>query len=163
MLAARRPTRVLVLLSPMPPQGINVLSRASLRIFRTSLVRWGSWRRPTRPAFPDAAASMLAELPPGDRRAAYDRLVHESGRAARETGFWFLDPHRARYVDTSRIVVPVLVVAGGRDLLHPPAKMRQVADRYAPRSTYKEFARSGHWLIWEPGWSCTAEYVASRA
>ena len=90
----------------------------------------------------------------------YDRLVHESGRAACETGFWFLDPHRARYVDTSRNVVPVLVVAGGRDLLHPPAKMRWVADRYAPRSTYKEFAGSGHWLIGEPEWSCTAEYVA---
>jgi len=65
MLAARRPARALVLLSPVPPQGINVLSRASLRMFRTSLIRWGSWRRPTRPAFPDAAASMLAELPPG--------------------------------------------------------------------------------------------------
>ena len=161
MLAARRPARALVLLSPMPPQGINVLSRASLRMFRTTLVRWGFWRRPARPAFPDAAAAMLAELPPGDRRAIYDRLVCESGRAACETGFWFADPHRAKYVDTSQITVPVLIVAGGRDLLHPPAMMRQVAERYAPHSTYKEFPGSGHWLTGEPGWPGIAGYVAS--
>jgi pimeloyl-ACP methyl ester carboxylesterase len=160
MLAARRPARALVLLSPMPPQGVNVLSRASLRMFRTTLARWGFWRRPTRPAFPAAAASMLAELPPEDRRAVYDRLVHESGRAACESGFWFLDPHRAKYVDTSQIVVPVLVVAGGRDLLHPPTMMRRVAGRYAPHSTYQEFAGSGHWLAGEPGWPRVAEYVA---
>ncbi len=160
MLAARRPARALVLLSPMPPQGINVLSPASLRMFRTTLVRWGFWRRPTRPAFPAAAASMLGELPAGERRAVYDRLVHESGRAACETGFWFLDPHRAKYVDTAQIRVPVLVVAGSRDLLHPPAMMRWVAGRYAPRSTYKEFAGSGHWLTGEPGWSGIAGYVA---
>lgn len=160
ILGARGLARALVLLSPMPPQGLNVLSTASLRMFRRSLGRWGFWRRPTRPAFRDAVVSMLGRLPVEERRAVYDRLVHESGRAACETGFWFLDPRRAKYVDASRIACPVLVVAGSEDVLHPPAMMRAVARRYEPYSTYEELAGHGHWLVGEPGWRDVAEYVA---
>jgi non-heme chloroperoxidase len=51
MLAARGRARAVALLSPMPPQGINVLSLASLRMFRRTLMSWGFWGRPTRPDF----------------------------------------------------------------------------------------------------------------
>jgi pimeloyl-ACP methyl ester carboxylesterase len=54
----------------------------------------------------------------------------------------------------------VLVVAGGRDLLHPPALMRAVARRYQPHSTYEERAGRGHWLMGEPGWHELAERIA---
>jgi non-heme chloroperoxidase len=159
MLGARGRARGLVLLSPMPPQGINVLSLASLRMFRTSLLGWGFWKRPTRPAFADAAASMLASLPDGVRRTVYDRLVHESGRVGCEAGFWFLDPRRAKWVDASRITCPVLVVAGAEDRLHPPSMMRRVAQRYAPVSTFMEIPGHGHWLVGEPDWKTIAQRI----
>ena len=159
MLGARGLARALVLLSPMPPQGINVLLPASIRMFRTTLQRWGFWRRPTRPTFHDAAAAMLGRLPPHEQRAVYERLGHESGRVACETGFWFFDPRRAKFVDASRITCPVLVIAGSEDLLHPPSMMRKVARRYEPYSTYREYAGRGHWLIGEAGWQEVANDV----
>ena len=112
MLGARRPAKALVLLSPMPPQGINVISLASLRMFRQTFKRWGFWRKPTRPTFADAAAAMLGHLPRAQQRAVYDRLGNESGRVACEAGFWFLDPRAAKSVDSSRVACPVLVIAG---------------------------------------------------
>ncbi len=152
LLGARGLGKPLVLLSPMPPQGFNVFSLASLRMFRQTLKRWGFWRNPARPTFSDAAAVMLEHLPTDEQKRVYDRLVHESGRVAYETGFWFLDPHATKYVDASRITCPVLLVTGTEDALHPPAMMRKVARRYEPYSTYLEFPGHGHWLIGEPGW-----------
>jgi pimeloyl-ACP methyl ester carboxylesterase len=160
MMAARGRARAVALLSPMPPQGINVLSLASLRMFRRTLMSWGFWGRPTRPDFADAVASMLGHLSGAERRAVYDRLVHESGRVGCETGFWFLDPHRAKWVDASRVECPVLVLAGAEDRLHPPSMMRKVARRYERHSTYMEIPGHGHWLVGEPGWQEIAEHVA---
>jgi pimeloyl-ACP methyl ester carboxylesterase len=160
MLGARGLAKALVLLSPMPPQGFNVISLASLRMFRQTLTRWGFWRNPTRPKFRDAAMAMLRRFPSDEQRHIYERLVYESGRAACETGFWFLDPHAAKYVDASRITCPVLLVAGAEDALHPPAMMRKVAHRYQPYSTYLEFPGHGHWLTGEPGWRKIAERIA---
>jgi pimeloyl-ACP methyl ester carboxylesterase len=160
MLGARGLAKGLVLLSPMPPQGFNVISLASLRMFRETLKRWGFWRNPTRPTFGDAAASMLGHLPGDEQRRIYERLVHESGRVACETGFWFLDRRAAKYVDASHITCPVLLVAGAEDTLHPPAMMRKVARRYEPYSTYVEFPGRGHWLVGDPGWRTIAERIA---
>lgn len=160
MLGARGLARALVLLSSMPPQGINVISAASLRMFRGTLNHWGFWRKPTRPTFADAAAALLGHLPGDQQSSVYERLVHESGRAACEAGFWFLDPRAAKSVDASRIACPVLVVAGDEDALHPPSMMRKVAQRYEPHSTYLELPGHGHWLVGEPGWQEIAERIA---
>jgi non-heme chloroperoxidase len=159
LLAARGLAKAIVLLSPMPPQGINVISSASLRMFRETLKHWGFWQNPTRPTFRDAAAVMLEHCPSDEQRRIYEQLVHESGRVACETGFWFLDPHHAKYVDASQITCPVLLIVGSEDLLHPPAMMRKVALRYKPYVTYHEFPDHGHWLIGEPGWRVIAEYI----
>lgn len=160
MLGARGLARALVLLSPMPPQGFNVISIASLRMFRQTLKRWGFWRRPTRPTFRDAAAIMLEHLPEEEQRGTYERLVHESGRVACETGFWFLDPHKTKYVNATHITCPVLVVSGSEDMLHPPAMMRRLAGRYEPYATYLELPGHGHWLTGEPGAQEIAERIA---
>jgi pimeloyl-ACP methyl ester carboxylesterase len=159
MLAARGLAKAMVLLSPAPPQGINVISYASLRMFRETLKHWGFWRKPTRPKFQDAAAVLLKRLPQDEQRRTYEQLVHESGRAACEIGFWFLDMHHAKYVDASQITCPVLLIIGSEDRIHPPAVMRKVALRYKPYSTYHEFPDYGHWLIEEPGWQKIAEYI----
>ncbi len=152
MLAERRLPAVLVLLSPMPPQGINTLSLASLRMFRSTLTKWGFWRRPTRPLFADTVASMIGQMPEDERRPLFDRLVHESGRTACEAGFWFIDPKRAKWVDASRVRCPVLVAGGTEDRLHTPSMLRKVARTYEPHSTYWPLPERGHWLVGEPGW-----------
>jgi non-heme chloroperoxidase len=159
MLAARGLAKAMVLLSPAPPQGINVISSASLRMFQESFKHWGFWQKPTRPTFRDATATLLDHLPKDEQRCTYEQLVHESGRAACEIGFWFLDKHHVKYVDTSKITCPVLLIAGSEDRIHPPAVMRKVALRYKPYSTYYEFHDHGHWLIGEPGWQMIANYI----
>ncbi len=159
MLAARGLAKAMVLLSPAPPQGINVISSASLRMFQETLKHWGFWQKPTRPTFQDAATTLIDRLPHEDQRLTYEQLVHESGRVACEIGFWFLDPHHAKYVDASQINCPVLIIVGSEDRIHPPAVMRKVASRYKPYSTYYEFSNYGHWLLGEPGWQSITEYI----
>jgi non-heme chloroperoxidase len=160
MLAERRSPAALVLLSPMPPQGINTLSPASLRMFRPVLKRWGFWRRPTRPLFADAVASMIGRMPEGAQKTLFDRLVHESGRAACEAGFWFVDPKRAKWINESRILCPILVANGTEDQLHTTSMMRRVARAYEPHSTFWLLPEHGHWLVGEPGWQDLAERIA---
>jgi non-heme chloroperoxidase len=160
MLAARGLARCAALLSPMPPQGFNVISPSSLRMFRRTLTRWGFWRNPTRPTFRDAATVMLEHLPREQRCNTYDRLVHESGRVACETGFWFVDPHRAKWINTSNVTVPLLIIVGSEDRLHTPSMMRKLLRRYEPHSMYIELPHHGHWLTGEPGASQIAVLVA---
>jgi pimeloyl-ACP methyl ester carboxylesterase len=160
MLGARCQTRALVLLDPVPPRGFNMLYPANLRLFRSTVLSWNFCRKPTRPLFADAVASILGHLPGDEQKTVYERMVHESGRVAYETGLWFLDPHRANRVDASRITCPVLVVAGAEDPTLPAAKMRKLARRYEPHSTYWEMPGRGHLTVWEPGWRELAAGVA---
>lgn len=102
---------------------------------------------------------MLHKLPPEERNEVYDRFVHESGRAASEIGYWFLDPYSAARVDESKVVCPVLVVAGSEDRITPVSVVRRIAAKYGVVSTYREFHGHGHWLVGEPGWEEIAEYV----
>jgi pimeloyl-ACP methyl ester carboxylesterase len=103
---------------------------------------------------------MLEHLPQEEQRSTFERLVHESGRVACEAGFWFLDTHKTKYVDTTRITCPVLVVSGSEDMLHPPAMMRRLARRYEPYATYLELPGHGHWLTGEPGAQEIANQIA---
>ena len=47
-------------------------------------------------------------------------------------------------------IVPVLAVAGGRDVIHPPATVRQTAARLS--GTVSVFPEMSHWLPGEPGY-----------
>jgi hypothetical protein len=42
----------------------------------------------------------------------------------------------------------------------PASVCRQVAEKYKPVSTYKEFTDHAHWVTAEPGWQDIALYVA---
>ncbi|MFZ5669574.1 MAG: alpha/beta hydrolase, partial [Pseudomonadota bacterium] len=88
-------------------------------------------------------------------RAVFSRMVPESGLALWQTLNWWLDPFM-----TTRVAgaggAPTLVAAGGRDVIHPPATTKLVADRLGAR--FEVFAGMSHWLPGEPGW----EAVASR-
>ncbi len=159
ILGSRGLARALVLLSPAPPAGINALQPSIAWEFRSALVTWGFWRKPFRLPFRETAAAMLNEMPAERRRAVYDGLVYESGRAASELGFWFLDPRRAVAVDASRVTCPVLILSGARDREHPISIIRKVAKRYAGVATFEELPRHGHWLVEEPGWEEIAERI----
>jgi pimeloyl-ACP methyl ester carboxylesterase len=86
--------------------------------------------------------------------------VYESGRAAFQAGFWFLDPEHAARVDAARITCPVLVLAGAQDRLVDKSIARQVARKYEPHSSYHEFPNHAHWMVAEPGWQEVAEDIS---
>ena len=160
ILGARELAKGLVLLTPASPSGINALKYSVIKSFWSVLTRWGFWRNPHRLSFEASAYSMLHLLSAEEQRAAYDRFVYESGRAAAEIGFWLFDFRGASRVDQSRISCPVLVVSGAEDRITPASVVRKVADKYKTVSTYREFENHAHWVIGEPGWEEIAEFVS---
>ena len=159
ILGSRGLAKALVLLAPASPRGINALTPSVIKCFWSG-IKWGFWRRPMRPTFEEAVYSMPQLLTVEEQRGLFDKFVYESGRAACEIGFWFLDPKRATKVDESRITCPVLVIAGANDRITPALVVRKVADKYRAVSTYKEFTNHAHWVIGGPSWQEIAEYIS---
>jgi pimeloyl-ACP methyl ester carboxylesterase len=160
MLVSRGHGKALVQLNPAPPRGVFALRPSVIRAFWSALTTWGFWRKPFRQTFAEAVDSMLLMFPPDQQREAYDRFVHESGRAASEVGFWLFDRGRASEVREENVRCPVLIVAGVEDRITPKAVTRQIAARYGPHATYREFPDHAHWTVGEPGWEDVATYVA---
>jgi len=160
ILGARGLATGLVLLTPASPSGINALKFSVIKSFWSVLTKWGFWRNPHRLSFEAAVYSMMHLLPEVDQKAACERFVFESGRAATEIGFWLFDSKGAARVDESKITCPVLVVSGVEDRITPASISRKVANKYKTVSTYKEFENHGHWIIGEPGWEKIAEIVS---
>ncbi len=159
ILASRGLAKAIVLLSPAPPAGINALKPSIAWEFRSVLLRWGFWKKPFRLPFRETSSAMLNEVPPESRRAIYDGLVYESGRAASEIGFWFLDPKSAIAVDVAKVTCPVLILSGRKDREHPISVVRKIAKRYERLATFEELPDHGHWLLAEPGWEELAERI----
>ena len=161
ILGSRGLARVLVLLTPAPPAGIIALRPSVLRGFQSGLIRWGFWRKPFRQTFMEAEYSVLNRMPHERRQEIFNRFVYESGRAASEIGFWFLDAKKAARVDGGKVRCPVLVVAGAHDRMTPASICSQVAAKYAAVATFKQFDNHSHWITAEPGWRDIAQYVAA--
>jgi pimeloyl-ACP methyl ester carboxylesterase len=161
IVGSRIPAEALVLLTPASPAGINILKPSVVRIFLKAQLKWGFWRNPMRLTFKESTRSMLQLLTPEEQREIYDKYVYESGRAAFEIGFWFLDRKKASRVDESKITCPVLVVAGALDKITPHSVVQKVAKKYRHVSTYKLFGNHSHWVVSEPGWEEIADYVSS--
>jgi pimeloyl-ACP methyl ester carboxylesterase len=102
---------------------------------------------------------LLHLLPPEEQKETYAKFISDSGRAAAEIGYWFIDPSGASIVDASKVTCPVLAIAGAEDRVTPSSIVRQVAVKYKDVSTYKEFERHAHWIHSEPGWQDVALYV----
>lgn len=160
MLGSRVPCKALVLLAPVSPAGILCLKPSVIKGFGSILTRWGWWHKPIRSTFQEAAYGMLHLLPVEDQRRTYERFVYESGRAAFESGFWFLDPKRTAHVEASRIACPVLVLAGAQDRLASVRMMQQIAERYEPLSTLHVLPDHAHWMVGEPGWQGVVETIS---
>ena len=52
------------------------------------------------------------------------------------------------------IDAPVLAIAGGRDIIHPPATVKQTASRLS--ADFHVLREMSHWLPGEPGWEDVA-------
>ncbi len=153
--AVQASVRGLVLLAPSAPWGVHG-STIEEAVSAASLMGMGPfWSIPIDPDYALAAQYSLDRFPAETRKEIYRRMGPESGRALWETLNWWLDPFMTTNVAAARIKVPVLAIAGGRDLIHPPVTVRQTAARLS--GTVKVFDRMSHWLIGEPGWEDVAQ------
>jgi pimeloyl-ACP methyl ester carboxylesterase len=156
MAAQRSPVAALILLAPSPPWGVlggsleEAVSAASL--YALGLF----WMQAIEPDYGVAGQYSLDGFDKAERRAVFARMGRESGRAMWETLNWWLDPFMTTRVDSGRIGAPVLVVAGERDLIHPPATVGQTAQRLG--APVKVMPGMSHWLVAEPGWQAVADH-----
>jgi pimeloyl-ACP methyl ester carboxylesterase len=143
LLAARDLVRAAVLIDAAPPRGIAVLSGPLL-------ARMGRYlpallmSRPFLPTPKDLDALVLNRVPEPERTESRERLVADSGRAARQAALGVLG------VPKGSVRVPLLVVSGDEDRFIPLGVARKIARRYdAPLLVARGH---GHFLLAEPGW-----------
>lgn len=147
MLVARNLARAAVLVSAAPPRGITVMGAQLLarmpRYLPALLLS-----RPFKPRDADLDALVLNRVPPAERGAIRDRLVADSGRAARQAALGVVA------VPADRVRAPILVMGGDDDRFIPLGVARRLAARYAaPLHVAKGH---GHFLFAEPGWETHA-------
>jgi pimeloyl-ACP methyl ester carboxylesterase len=152
-LAARRATlKGLVLLATSPPWGVagSTLEEA-VTAFGVQML--GPFSSGAVEPDPDLMRSYsLNRMPPADREAVIGRMHAESALALRQTLNWWLDPFMTTSV--GRVTARSLVLAGGKDVIHPPATARQTAQRLGAR--FEVLPDMSHWLPAEPGWDDVA-------
>lgn len=159
ILAGRGLGKAAVCLCPASPRGVLALKWSVIKTFRGHLLRWGFWRLPHRPSFAEASYGFLHLLSPERQREIHGLMVHESGRAAAEIGFWPYDRKRASAVDAKGMRCPMLVVAGGQDRATPSGVVRKLEKKYAPLATFREFPQHAHSIMNEEGWPEVAAFV----
>lgn len=103
-----------------------------------------------------------------ESQAVYDRYhVPAAASILFEGAFANVNPHTAIRVNLANSDrAPLLLIAGGRDHIIPPAVTKENARRYHKSTAitaYKEFAGRGHFTAGEPGWEAVADYALSWA
>jgi pimeloyl-ACP methyl ester carboxylesterase len=153
--AARVKTAGLVLLAPSPPWGI---AGATLEeaISAVALYALGPyWAQAIQPEFNAFSRFNVDRLPKAERRAVFERMGAESGRALFETLNWWLDPFMTTLAQPARIGAPILAVVGEKDVIHPPGTVGETARRLGAQ--FKVLPNMSHWLPAEPGWREVAD------
>ncbi len=161
ILASRKLASAVVAITPASPAGINAIKPSVIRSFFSIQTKWAFWKKPMRQTYNEAIYSMLNMLPPEEQKEAYSNFVYESGRAAFEIGYWFLDSKKASRVDESLITAPLLIIGGKEDRITPVSVIRKVAKKFKDKADYKEFADHAHWAMAEPGWQEVAGDIAA--
>jgi len=157
MLAAMK-TRVagLILLAPSAPWGVSG-STMEEAVSAVTLYGLGPyWAQAIQPDYASFRRFAVDRLPSAERHALHGRMRPESGRALFETLNWWLDPFMTTVADSARIAAPILAMAGGRDVIHSPATVRETARRLG--AGFELMGDMSHWLVGEPGW----DEVAAR-
>lgn len=142
----------LVLLSPVPPRGIPLLSWP---LFRRELKHVPQMlaSRPIITNPRDAADLFLNRVNPAEVASFVPLWTPASGRAGREITFGRIA------VDEKRIPCPVMVAAGADDVAIPPRVQRKVGRKYG--ALFRVYEGNAHFLIWENGWDRIATDVAT--
>ncbi|HEY9235875.1 MULTISPECIES: alpha/beta fold hydrolase [Phenylobacterium] len=153
MAAAKTQVQALVLLAPSAPWGVSASSmEEAITAFGLHLLG-PFWAQSVAPDAELMKRYSLDRTDRADRDAIVARLRPESGRALWETLNWWLDPFMTTRVGPTG--APCLVIAGERDVVHPPATVRQTAAQLD--ATFIEAPGMSHWLPGEPGWREVAE------
>lgn len=153
--ATRVQVSALILLAPSPPWGVSGASMEEA-VSAVSLYALGPyWMQAVDPDYALAKLYSLDRMDRDVRRAVFARMVPESGRALWQTLNWWLDPFMTTMVAPGAIGAPVLALAGGRDVIHPPATVKQTAARLS--ADFQVFREMSHWLPGEPGWEDVAQ------
>ena len=155
MAATRAEVAALVLLAPSAPWGVAASSLEEAASAFGLYALGPFWAQPVNPDRAVAHLYSLDRMPAAEGRAVAARMTAESGRALFETLNWWLDPFMTTQVAAQRIAAPVLVCAGGADLIHPPATVRQTGERLG--AEVRVFDGMSHWLIGEAGWETVAD------
>jgi len=156
MAAARAPVAGVILLAPSAPWGVSGCSMEEA-ISAVSLYALGPyWAQAIAPDYGSFRRYGVDRLPREIRRAIFARMRPESGRALFETLNWWLDPFMTTMVHPERIAAPMLAIAGGQDVIHPAATVRETARRIG--AELKVMPQMSHWLIGEPGWEDVARH-----
>jgi len=141
-----------VLLAPAPPHGIPV---ATPRLMVKQAKHLGALlrSRPLRSSRADADDLIFNRIPEGERQALFERLLPDSGRAARDISLG------AVRVDERRVRCSMLVASGTQDRFIAPAVSRKVAGKYG--APCWQYSANGHFLPMEPGWDAIADDIES--
>jgi pimeloyl-ACP methyl ester carboxylesterase len=155
-LAARRARpAALVLLAPSAPWGIAGSSlEEAITAFGVTLAD-PFWSGAVGPDHHLMRHHSLDRTPKPRREAVLARLRPESGRAVREVLNWWLDPFMTTSVGVGVLPIPSLAIVGERDVVHPPATVKQTAERIG--ASFLCLPEMSHWLIGETGWEAVAE------
>ena len=148
MLVARNLARAAILVSSAPPRGIPVLSRPLL-VRMTRYLPALLLSRAFKPSDAHLDALVLNRVPVRERAAIRDRLVPDSGRAAREIALGMVA------VPTAAVRAPILVVSGDDDRFVPLGVARRIAHRYS--APLHVATGHGHFLFSEPGWEAQVD------
>ena len=105
-----------------------------------------------------ATASSPAEKPPSGPITT-PLGIHPRAPAGTPDGSATTTSSRDRTSATGAgpLTVPGLVLVGARDVVHPAATARQIAERLG--ADCREFPEMSHWLPGEPGWDLVARTV----
>jgi len=155
ILAARQLADAVVLITPASPAGILALKPSVVKSFLPVLTRWNFWKKPFKLDYDTVEYAMLHRVPEQQRRGLFDRMVHESGHAAFEIGYWLFDSKNASKVNAEEVTCPMLVIGAAEDRITPASVVRQVARKY-PQAQYREYDQHAHWIIGEPNWERVA-------
>ncbi len=159
ILAGRDLAKAAVLITPAPPSGINALKLPVLWSFAGPLLKLSWLGRPHRLSFNAAVFAMLHLLPPNEQKFIFDKSVSESGKAAREIGFWLLDWRMASRVKPESVRCPIFVISAEKDRITPAKVVKKVACKYIHVARYKEYPDHAHYIIREQGWEQVAEDI----
>jgi alpha-beta hydrolase superfamily lysophospholipase len=164
-LAERGVARAAVLLTPIPPAGLQIkLSLGHLKALfslasfafttnaRTKVLK--TWKT-------SFTWGMLNRVSRSRHEELYAATRHDSGNLREDLLNPHKDPHRSAYVDETRIVAPILTIGAAKDRAVPIETHRSVAEKYRRvGGDYFEYADNAHWILDEPG---TEQVIADIA